>query len=706
VSRWQLRQLQTRLSTEVFMSLKTPLHLSRALLVTLVGGLSTAACVADTGDQQPENVGEQRDPIAWGSNDNPAKFDVDSSFEYTLDNLPSEGEAEVVPWAGSYWPTYRDSINFRWDGSSGSTPGPNASPAEKFAEAFGRDKLVDNVSKQFGIESRSKTCTQASDCGEGEGVCSKRPGEAEGRCVETWFGICHAWAPAAIDIPEPKKPVTYNGVTFKVNDIKALISLSYTSQVQTQFLSGRCNDKSDELEFDEYGRPIKRECMNTNPGTFHVVATNVLGVQKKSFIEDKTFDYQVWNQPVRGYKVLQNSAVNAQQANELITASGSDYLFNNDAVSFRHMKMKFSYIFEPAQSIGGNLSGVIDNFTAHDTYEYILELDADGKIIGGEWLGASKKNHPDFLWTPTLKGWTEVAKDGGKAGTGIAWHEVMYLVEESVKEDGTTNSGGFDWGDTCDAGNGEFTQPIANNAIVEVGEIPAGKAKVRINLTANNDVDIQLYDKATGHPIVAWPQGDLSGPAVQTTTYEGMTIEYSGYNGVNGDWGSEYIELKGDVTRPLVMKAYGYKAGDAEVTYTYDAASNCVDAGNGEFTQDVVRYDVVNVGRIKQGKNNIRIQLKADNDLDIQLYDGPVALIKWPDGKLSGSSTQTLSYEGMTLEWSGWAGTNGQYGNEYITISGDVPAELSMRVFGYKEGEAEVRYSWGLDDSALSTSLF
>jgi len=686
------------------MTLTKHCYLSRVLLLPLIGGLSSAACTVDD-EPQLDATGQHRDPIAWGSNDNPAKFDTENNFEYKLADLPTEGEAEVVPWAGSYWPTYRDSINFRWDGSQGDTPGPHASPAEKFAQAFGRDKLVDNVSKQFGIDSRSKSCTQASDCGEDEGVCSKRPGEAEGRCVETWFGICHAWAPAAIDIPEPKNPVTYNGVTFKVNDIKALVSLSYTHAVQTQFLSGRCNEKGVDLEYDEYGRPTNRECMNTNPGTFHVVATNILGVQKKSFIEDKTFDYQVWNQPVRGYKVLKNEAVTAEQANTLITASGTDYLFNDDAVSFRHMKMQFRYIVEPAQHISGNLSGVIDNYTGQDTYEYILELDADGKIIGGEWLGASKQNHPDFLWTPTLKGWTEVAMDNGVRGTGIAWHEVLYLVEESVK-DATTNSGGFDWGDACDAGNGEFTQLIENKAIVEVGEIPAGKANVRINLSANNDVDIQLYDKQTGHAIVAWPQGDLSGHAVQTTTYEGMTIEYSGYNGVGGDLGNEYIELQGDVTRPLVMKAYGYKAGDAEVTYTYEAAASCVDAGTGEFTQDVVRYDVVNVGRIKQGKSNIRIQLKAANDLDIQLYDGPVALIKWPDGKLSGSAKQTLTYEGMTLEWSGWAGTNGAYGNEYITISGDVPAELSMRVFGYKEGQAEVRYAWGLEEAKLSGDLF
>ena len=35
-----------------------------------------------------------------------------------------------------------------------------------------------------------------------------------------------------------------------------------------------------------------------------------------------------------------------------------------------------------------------------DSYTYILELDEDKKIIGGEWTGNSRRKHPDFLWNP------------------------------------------------------------------------------------------------------------------------------------------------------------------------------------------------------------------------------------------------------------------------------------------------------------------
>ncbi len=36
-------------------------------------------------------------------------------------------------------------------------------------------------------------------------------------------------------------------------------------------------------------------------------------------------------------------------------------------------------------------------------YDYIVEVDYSGRITGGEWLGASKRNHPDMFWMPTNK---------------------------------------------------------------------------------------------------------------------------------------------------------------------------------------------------------------------------------------------------------------------------------------------------------------
>ena len=169
------------------------------------------------------------------------RFGVDfgQNFEYRFDELPVQGETTIPPWAGSYWPTYLDSINDRWDKSSDDT----LSPAKKYETAFGKTGIEDAVSLEYGVDSmKHRTpCTDDSVCNATTGEkCSKRHGQENGYCVETWFGICHAWGPAAVLEPEPINPVTYNGVEFKVQDIKALITLSYDFGLKAKSLSETC----------------------------------------------------------------------------------------------------------------------------------------------------------------------------------------------------------------------------------------------------------------------------------------------------------------------------------------------------------------------------------------------------------------------------------------------------------------------------------
>jgi len=520
--------------------------LSKRTLTGIISCLLFIACGTE-GDLNPknqnQNIQKTNHSVEWGQKDKPSIFD--NNFKYKFSDLPTEGEAANIPWAGNYWPTYRDNINYRWAGKT------TMSPAEKFGKAFGIADLEDKISLNYGIDSRTtknpdmtaeraaKACKETKDCDSEKGeVCSKRNDEESGHCIETWFGICHAWAPAAIMEKEPKKAVTYNGVEFKVNDIKALVSLTYNKGLKNKFISLRCNKSNSDkkITFDEFGRPVSadKECADTNAGSFHVVISNLLGIQKKSFVEDRTFDYEVWNQPVRSFKVKHNQEVTAEKANTLIGAkkqtnfqpvtqnhSGSlkkgewkhfaaldlpkgatikasmtgtgdadlyvkfdeepkldkydcrpwingstetcdlipakgakkayvsiqgyssasfnlkievkgldytKYLFNDKAVKFRYVKTTLKYITESDQSTDGNLASTIDRYTRYDNYEYILELDKDGKIIGGEWVGFSKTNHPDFLWLP-------YQKDDLTLDAGIKCSDVRKLLELSTKED-------------------------------------------------------------------------------------------------------------------------------------------------------------------------------------------------------------------------------------------------------------------------------
>ena len=46
---------------------------------------------------------------------------------------------------------------------------------------------------------QANLCTTDAECAADKGsVCAKRAGQTAGTCSETWFGICHAWSPAAL----------------------------------------------------------------------------------------------------------------------------------------------------------------------------------------------------------------------------------------------------------------------------------------------------------------------------------------------------------------------------------------------------------------------------------------------------------------------------------------------------------------------------
>ena len=259
---------------------------------------------------------------------------------------------------------------------------------------------------------------------------------------------------------------------------------------------------------------------------------------------------------------------------------------------------------------------------------------------------------------------------------------------------------GFDWGAGCGGGSGSFEQFVPKGQTVTVGTIPAGRTDVHIELHSVTDVDVQLLDEATGDAIIAWPSGLLSGPSEACVSYKAMQICYSGYNGdqTAAGLGNEWIRVKGDTKRPLVMRAFGYAAGGAQVGYGWVATAGCSEDGGGSFAQYIPKGAVTTVGDIPAGLLNVVIELQADagRDVDVQLYDGGSALVQWPNGQLAGPEEQVLEYKGMTIRWSGYNGIGGNWGHERIEISGRVATRLTMKAYGYQAGVANVTYAWGV----------
>ncbi len=265
-------------------------------------------------------------------------------------------------------------------------------------------------------------------------------------------------------------------------------------------------------------------------------------------------------------------------------------------------------------------------------------------------------------------------------------------------------------------GAGTFQQQVSHGTAVDVGQIPAGLTGVEVDLTCGTDVDIQLIDVATGTEIVAWPDGILNGKSEQSTSYYGMTVRYSGFNGDGVHYGNEWIRIEGTTTRTLLMKAYGFAAGYATVDYSWTGGSTSggggggaggpAPSGVGRFDGSVSKGQTTALGDIPAGLSNVIIDLASLTDLDVELYSGSDFVVGWSGGQIQASGKVSGSYFGDHVTWSGWNGTNGSKGREYILISGELKNSYTMKVFGYEQGSFRVTYSWGGDWRVVLTGTY
>ncbi|KAJ3091684.1 hypothetical protein HK102_013817 [Quaeritorhiza haematococci] len=372
-------------------------------------------------------LSENSDGLAGGTRDSVHWFEnhFGQKFEYNLARLPREFVYNNI-WPGDYYPTFLDGINNRGN--------QEMSPADKYATAFGLDKvqLANGISRLTGIDSMRSfrpPCSQDSDCTSlNDGSrCAKRQGQNEGLCIPTWFGLCHAWAPASILEPEPKCPVTFRGVTFTVNDLKALIVQLYDgSHIRTVFGGNRCNDGAPAV--DQHGRYQSFECRDITPDFWHLVLTNSLGRFKTSFVADIDGKAEVWNHPLVSYSYLnpEEPALSLDQGARLINPALNSYSFNPQAVSLKHVKLRYWFMVETQQDGAFTYNGRAQEFVRTRDVEYLLELDAGGNIIGGEWVGDSKTNHPDFVWLPYTR------PSDSHSVEGIRYRVVRHLLTLSL----------------------------------------------------------------------------------------------------------------------------------------------------------------------------------------------------------------------------------------------------------------------------------
>ncbi|KAG6972606.1 hypothetical protein JG688_00003904 [Phytophthora aleatoria] len=350
---------------------------------------------------------------------------MESNFNVLKDSYAT-ASCDVLPWSGDFWPTYKDGINVVWkDGEP--------SPAEKYATAFDLnvDAFMNGISLSTGVLSESytgsSTCSSDSGC-DGGSLCALRDEATNGFCIPTWYGLCHAWAAAAMFEAEPKCDVQKNNVTFHSVDMKALITQLYDgAAIDVVFTGARFNGPDSPEELDKYGRYEDEARRDINAAFFHIAVANILGKQRQSFIVDVSSGLQVWNQPVQKYEFLETEIVDSAKLS-LEYFGSATYPFNDAVTYLAKCTTRLTWTAESIEDGALTTTGRIEAYTVYEDYEYCLELDENYTIIGGEWLGGSNENHPDFLWFPAAKPSADTVTD-----TGITYADVLALIDESLE---------------------------------------------------------------------------------------------------------------------------------------------------------------------------------------------------------------------------------------------------------------------------------
>ncbi len=349
------------------------------ILLLIVFLIILSGCNPQDGEYHSQDELLKTFELAMDGANHPDNLFVDDHlFEKNYDRLPRQGRVKN-PWAiPEMW-------GFDENGIAKRETSSQLSPAEKYDLAFngGVGYATTWESNNHGLNT---------------------PG------LESWWGHCHATAAVVARELEPRCWVEYNGIQFSPLDIMALLTEIYFNAT-TGVIGQRC--EHNEVRFDRFGRMEENTCQDLNPAGFHIMLANYLGVDSKSPIIDLDEGREVWNAPIVGYRTLYSAMVSPQRAMRLITGKGRyrDYQFNPYAARLIYVRTEVTISFKSLKN---------------RTYEYILELDDNGEIIGGEWVGLFRKKHPDIMWYPT-------APQGGNPWVSMEQVRMLAKVSQSCQ---------------------------------------------------------------------------------------------------------------------------------------------------------------------------------------------------------------------------------------------------------------------------------
>ncbi len=378
----------SHLSQDAFQSLRrrgtsTALINAGIIMGTLLTHSSPARAVGFDRENRPQNI-------------------LGFQFVAQLQGLPLSGRLpdSALPYSDTYWPLNRGSIAYRWNSSD---PRFHWTSPRRRADSY----IFDVEPPRRGI-ARSLQPWQIAELSPAEKYdlylgrydypLTRQVRSKSGRSYPYWRGICHGWSAAALNHTEPGSVVVTNvdgiSIPFNSGDLKGLLNYYYAE-----------NSNPDQ--------PVRRVgtrcrggifgggdgCADMNAGAFHLVISNLLGIQHRGVIGELDPGDEIWNYPVFAYqsRVFEGVQLPAEPCTRSFWGSRTENCYVEGAA--RRVQVQTTVEFaDDDENFGPSAEPVVGTANYRQramSYEYFLDLDFSDQIIGGEWISRS---HPDFVW--------------------------------------------------------------------------------------------------------------------------------------------------------------------------------------------------------------------------------------------------------------------------------------------------------------------
>lgn len=342
---------------------------------------------------------------------------------------------EDQPWSSGFFPSWFDGVAGRWSkGKLSELRGYKLRSKESILATLKQAKDGDQKSTSFlfSLSPMEKYDIATSDYNFGS---TKRELALRGHkslFIPFWNGYCNGVSIAATVLKEPFRKVTVvnpdgQEISFHPYDVKGLLGLAYYSVDYDNYarIGSRCEKTLYDPFFDITGgrdddynnepdirRETDKNCRGVNPATLVLTLQNRLGIAKQSFVVDKYQDHAVSNHPIGEAQIdiLKDPYTYKKPSSEAFAAEGTTHLVDvriklwlgstalADSKAVNRVKDAEVGLYKTV----GFVPEKEDN---PKKYYATLELDKNGKIIGGEWgikdrWGTYQQSNeaPDFAW--------------------------------------------------------------------------------------------------------------------------------------------------------------------------------------------------------------------------------------------------------------------------------------------------------------------